>query len=290
MSAALALTGAAAGAARYTVGEDAAIWAAALAGTPWRRLAAELGRSRSGLMGRYEALAPPAPAPAVVPPPSGPKPRYNAWTPAQDAYLAAWWGVKPDREVLRGLAARGPARRLPGCERHAWQMGFGRRDNALMLPEAARIFGVLLGTVTTWVRGGLLLAQRRPFRRGTGLVWHVPDESLRRFVRQHGHPYDLDRMAPGHWLTAYAAGVLAGPWLTLPAAAREVHFAWGSVWRWVRAGDLAARSHARRQKMNPLMVHREALLAAAAAHDARARERQRAARLRYLAASTGGAA
>jgi hypothetical protein len=262
MSAAPALTGAAAGAARYTAREDAAIRAGLAAGRSYRALADELGRSRSGVMARAAALDRPPKPPKPPRRPRRPAARWRTpWTAADDDVLRVYWGVQPDREVTRRLG-----RTLRGCRARAEEVGLRRLDNAVTLAEVGRVFGVGRTVVRQWVLRGLLAAAYRPVRRGTSRLWHVSAGALERFVRAHAHPRDLARMRPGHWLTDLARAHLAAQdLLTLAEAARLVPYRPATLCDWVRGGELAcAVDRARVGRDNPIVVRRSDLLAAVA--------------------------
>lgn len=269
----------------YTPQEDAAILAGVASGTPYRRIAAELGRSRSGVMARAVALDRPPAARKRRPAARNGGRHARHWTAAEDDYLRAWLGVRSDRAVAAALG-----RTVVACDGRARRLGHRRGANSLTVAAVGRVFGVPKTTVRHWVKRGWLAAVKRPVRQGAGRLWHVPDAALRRFVRERLHPRDVGRMRPDHWLTALARERVAGEeWLTLKEAAGVVHYSPAAMWRWAATGELAGSDRLRRGRDTPLVVRRRDLLAAAARHEALVRARMSDANRRPSPAAGGGA-
>jgi hypothetical protein len=158
--------------------------------------------------------------------------RKCTWTPAEERFLACWWGVKPDAWVTRQLG-----RTLDSCELRAWKLGVRRTDNHFSFEQALAVFGISRNTLRKWIERGWVEAKRGPIRIYAQRRWSLSEASLRRLVTERAWLVEPAKMAPGHYLTVLATEAHAREeWLTTDQAAARVHVTQSTLTGWLSHG------------------------------------------------------
>jgi hypothetical protein len=223
---------------RFTPDEDAYLREHA-GSLSFREIAARLGRSRSGVLRRHAALSSglvervaAARAARLARAATARGRRKCRWTPREERFLIAWWGIRPDAWVARQLG-----RTVGGCEMRAWKVGVRRTDNHFSFEEALGVFGIVRNTLRRWIERGWVMASRAPLRTYRYRRWSIAEGSLQRLVTERSHLVDPARMRPGHYLTALAKEAHAREgWLTTAEAAERVHVRRGVLSKWLTRG------------------------------------------------------
>jgi hypothetical protein len=260
MSPETVLTGGAAGAARYTAEEDAAIRAGLAAGRSYRAIAVGMGRSRSGVMARAEWLA----AQELASARRQGGGAHRPWTERERDVLRARWGAEPPAALAAELG-----RTERACREEAQALRIGRCGNLTTLSDVAALFGVPRITVLRWERRGWLCTERSAVGQGQAPARHVPAAALRAFAEEYTWAYDPAAMRPGHWLTEVAAAAHERQgWLTLDQAAAVAHYSRRAVWGWIRKRGLPAQRLGEARNAQPWrwLVRRADVEAFAAQH------------------------
>lgn len=117
------------------------------------------------------------------------------WTPAEDAHLERRLEQGRTLEVI----ARELRRSLTAVEVRAKRLGISRRScrHGLSATAAAMAMGVDVHKVTRWIAAGWLDASRMGTARVPqqgGDEWVIPEQALRKFLREHPTAYSLRRV------------------------------------------------------------------------------------------------
>jgi excisionase family DNA binding protein len=159
------------------------------------------------------------------------------WTDEEIDYLAENWGLLTDEAVAAHLG-----RSVGACLHAAGQRaGVTRKMQFYTAATVAHLFGVDWHRVERWIEAGLLKAKRSHIRGVYGNVWHIGDEAITAFIRQHPWAYDRTRIEGGTWWRNLAERVWrADPLLTATEAAARLGCTKETVMRHCRRGWLVA--------------------------------------------------
>lgn len=142
---------------------------------------------------------------------------HRPWTPAEDEYLADWWGMQPDTEVARHLRRSVDACKIRATRQH----GLARKHQFWTARDVARLFGVDDHLVIRWIRDGYLAARKSSVGCSSGAMWEIQPEAIERFIKTHPWRYDPRRMEWGDYHRNLAERIhAADPWLSVAEAAR----------------------------------------------------------------------
>jgi hypothetical protein len=85
-----------------------------------------------------------------------------------------------------------------GIRLKAKRLRIRKRNTGLTATRVARIFAIDPKAVVHWIESGLLRA-RRGYTVGPNHTWHITNQALEEFIREHGQYIDVDRMPEGWW-------------------------------------------------------------------------------------------
>lgn len=154
------------------------------------------------------------------------------WTPGEERFLTAWWGLKPDEWVARQLG-----RTIDGCELRAWRLGVKRTDNHFGFEETLEVFGIVRNTLRKWIDRGWVGARKAQIRAFGRTRWSITEASLQRLVTERSWLVDPTKMKAGHYLTALAQEAHDRErWLTTAQVAERIHVSLSAVTRYLNRG------------------------------------------------------
>ena len=119
--------------------------------------------------------------------------RSRHWSAQEVSYLEEWYGRMPDDRLAEKLG-----RPVIGIRLKAKRLRVRKRNTGLTATRVARIFAVDPKAVVRWIEDGRLRA-RRSYAVGPNKTWHITDEAVEEFIREHGQYIDVDRMPEGWW-------------------------------------------------------------------------------------------
>lgn len=194
------------------------------------------------------------------------------WTPEQLEQLEQWYGDLRVETIARRLGRTVNAVHVQAQKLH---LGRNRPSDVLSMNELMGILGVEThGIVRRWIREGWLPAVRRPmYGRQSRAEWWIRQADLERFLREHGHQVDRDRIqppfqrhVPERWITFVEAFRRGAAWpFFLEAAVKsgllpEARKRGEVGTRWVIPERLLPELLAARRRMTTDAEHRRLVL------------------------------
>lgn len=119
--------------------------------------------------------------------------RSRHWSAQEVSYLEEWYGRMSDDRVAEKLN-----RPVLGIRLKAKRLRLRKRNTGLTAARVAKIFAVDPKAVVRWIDTGLLHA-RRSYAVGPNRTWHITDQAVEEFIREHGQCVDIDHMPAGWW-------------------------------------------------------------------------------------------